>query len=104
MSEHEHYEEIFSLFDQDGNEVFFHKLGEVEDEGKVYWVCEEVFLNETKDMIEDLGEVYVFKADETPEGIMLEGVERDVAVRVFEKWKQSIPDLEEMFEDFEEEE
>ena len=100
--EHEHQTEVFSLFDQDGNEVFFHKLGEVEDEGNTFWVCEEVFLNDAKDMIEDLGEVYIFKADETPEGVMLEGVEYDTAKKVFEKWQQSIPDIEEMF--FEDEE
>jgi uncharacterized protein YrzB (UPF0473 family) len=95
--EHEHKTEVFSLIDQDGNEVFFHKLGEVEDEGNLFWVCEEVFLNDARDMIEDLGEVYIFKAEETPEGVMLEGVEYATAQKVFEKWQNSIPDIEEIF-------
>jgi len=48
--EHNHEEEhidAFTLVDEEGNEHNFVLLGEVENKGKTYWVCEEIFV-ETK--------------------------------------------------------
>jgi len=56
--DHEHHDHIdaFTLMDEEGNEHHFVLLGEVENKGKTYWVCEEIFVE--NDEVSEFGDTY----------------------------------------------
>lgn len=91
--EHEHEERIVEVFSisESGEETFFEKLEEYEKDGSVYWICQEVFLDERLERIVDRGEFQVFKLISREEEY-LEILDPDEAEVIFEDWKKSLED------------
>ncbi len=61
--DHDHEErtvEVFSIETEDG-EVFFEKLEEIKNKGKIFWICQEVFLDEDREEIVERGDYVVFE-------------------------------------------
>lgn len=75
--EHEHQHEhvdAFTLMDEDGNEHHFVRLGEVENRGKLYWVCEEIFVENEE--IVDFGDTYIFvKTEDEGGNVFLDSID-----------------------------
>ena len=92
--EHELVEvEVFSIPDDTGNEVFYKEVGSIEQEGKIYKVCQEVFLDENQQIIVDEGEIHIFEEMKEGEDIYLEEVlDYDLAKRIFDIWEEIIKD------------
>ncbi len=102
--EHDHDEHIdaFTLVDESGAEHHFVMLGEVENKGKTYWVCEEIFV-EGED-IKEFGDTYLFKKNEDTEGnVFLDSIESEEEFNeVVKIWEEMMGD-EEFFIDADDE-
>ncbi len=89
--EHEHDEVVVDVFSivEDGKEVFFEKLAEYEG----YWICQEVFLDESLERIVDRGNARIFKLILHDGEEFLEYTEDEEARGVFERWKESVEEI-----------
>jgi len=102
--EHEHdHIDAFTLTDEEGNEHHFVLLGEVENKGKTYWVCEEIFVENEE--VSEFGDTYLFLKSEDDEGnVFLDSVQsEDEFNEVVKIWEDMMGD-EDFFLDVDEEE
>lgn len=102
--EHEHdHIDAFTLMDEEGNEHHFVLLGEVENKGKVYWVCEEIFVE--NDEISEFGDTFLFVKSEDDEGnVFLDSIQDEEEFNeVVKVWEDMMGD-EDFFVDLDEEE
>ncbi|HOK87877.1 MAG TPA: DUF1292 domain-containing protein [Fervidobacterium sp.] len=108
--EHEHEQDheedhvdAFTLVDEEGNEHNFVLLGEVENKGKIYWVCEEIFVEDEE--ISDFGDTFLFSKSEDQEGnVFLDSIEsEDEFNEVVKVWEDMVGD-EDFFVDADDEE
>lgn len=99
--EHEHID-AFTLTDEQGNEHHFVRLGEIENKGKLYWVCEEIFVDGEE--IVDFGDTYLFVKTEDEEGnVFLDSVDDEEEFNeVVKIWEDMMGD-EDFFIDIDEE-
>lgn len=94
--DHEHYHEhdeeleVFVLTDDKGEEKAFVFVAEIEDEGKTYWVCEEVEIQEDGSAKES-GELYLFEKTEEDGELYLSSIDDDEEFeRVSKIWENFI--------------
>ncbi len=94
--EHELVEvEIFSILDDDGNEIFYKEVGTIEHDGKTYKVCQEVFLDDKQELIVDEGEIHIFEEIKEGEDTYLDEVlDYDLAKKIFDIWEKMIEEEE----------
>lgn len=100
--DHEHID-AFTLMDEENNEHHFVLLGEVENKGKNYWVCEEIFVENEE--ISEFGETFIFVKSEDADGnVYLDSIESEEEFNeVVKIWEDMMGD-EDFFIDAEEEE
>ena len=85
----EHYLEVFGIHD-DENEVFFDKLGEFIHEGRVYWICQEIFLDEERSKVVGRGDFRVLEMVEIDGDEYLNYVDDGVEREILEIWEESV--------------
>jgi len=104
--EHEHnhdHIDAFTLVDEEGNEHHFVLLGEVENKGKTYWVCEEIFVENEE--ISEFGDTFLFVKSEDDDGnVLLDSIQDEEEFNeVVKIWEDMMGD-EDFFIDVDEEE
>jgi uncharacterized protein YrzB (UPF0473 family) len=102
--EHEHHDHIdaFTLMDEEGNEHHFVLLGEVENKGKTYWVCEEIFVE--NDEVSEFGDTYLFVKTEDEDGnVFLDSIESEEEFNEVAKIWEEMMGGEDFFVDLDEE-
>ncbi len=99
---HEHDDElyeapVFSLEDEEGNEVFFAYLDEVELDGKKYWVCQKVDVDQNEEVVQSLEDdqmdIFVFEAEDEDdgEGVSLSDIEDEQELqKVVDYWESTL--------------
>ncbi len=78
--------EVFELKDENDRPRFFTKIDEFTNENLFYWACEEVILNEARDIIVDFGEIVIFRVEETERHYTFSQVEDEELKKVKDYW------------------
>jgi len=92
---------VFSLENEEGDEIFFAYLDEVEFEGKKYWVCQQVEVDQNQEVVQsmedDQMDIYVFEVEDAEDGenVNLSDIEdEEVLQRVVDYWEKTLTEEE----------
>ena len=77
MEMNEYTPDLFTLEDEDGNELEFEQLDVMEYEGEMYYALTPYYGEQKEDMLEDDGEVVILKEDTVDGESMLVSIEED---------------------------
>ncbi len=79
---------VFSITDEEDEEHHFALVSEFEDDGKNYWVCEELFFDEEDEVSVDEEAYVIFRAEEDDGNTFLFSLEDDEFEKASQKWNE----------------